>query len=106
MKHQIIFHPLARLELFESKRWYAEKSLIALLKFQVEVTTLLSILEEEKKSVARVLEYEHINAFIKNQSKPPFMNREFHNPLRRDDSLSTLYMNEYNQRNTLVQFFK
>lgn len=64
------------------------------------------ILEEEKKSVARVLEYEHINAFIKNQSKPPFMNREFHNPLRRDDSLSTLYMNQYNQRNTLVQFFK
>ncbi len=49
MKHQIIFHPLARLELFESKRWYAEKSLIALRKFQVEVTTLLSILEEEKK---------------------------------------------------------
>lgn len=47
MKHQIIFHPLARLELFESKRWYAEKSLIALRKFQVEVTTLLSILEEE-----------------------------------------------------------
>lgn len=47
MKHQIIFHPLARLELFESKRWYAEKSHIALRRFQVEITTLLSILEEE-----------------------------------------------------------
>jgi hypothetical protein len=62
------------------------------------------ILEEEKKSVARILEYEHINAFIKNQKKPPFMNREFHNTTRREDSLSTKYIKKYNNNNTLLQF--
>jgi hypothetical protein len=62
------------------------------------------ILEEEKKSVARILEYEHINAFIKNQNKPPFMNREFHNTTRKEDSLSTKYIKKYNNNNTLLQF--
>lgn len=73
--------------------------------FSVIYPTKECILEEEKKSVARILEYEHINAFIKCQNKPPFMNREFHNTSRKEDSLSTQYMKKYNQKSTLMQYF-
>jgi len=47
MKYQILFHPQAKIELFESKKWYAERSLTALRKFQLEISTLLALLAKD-----------------------------------------------------------
>lgn len=61
--------------------------------------------EDMRKVTARILEYEHLGAFIEEKSHPPFMNREFFNPSKFDDSLSSAYMREYKERtNTLLNF--
>lgn len=46
MKYRIVFHPLAKKELFESANWYFERSLSAHSKFQIEISTLILLLKE------------------------------------------------------------
>jgi hypothetical protein len=62
--------------------------------------------EKEKKALARLLEYEHILAFMKLRDHEPIMNREFANTAKDDESLSTVYVKQYKQNNTLLQFMR
>jgi hypothetical protein len=60
--------------------------------------------EKEKKALARLLEYEHIHAFMKLRNHEPIMNREFANTTKDDKSLSSIYIKQYKQNNNLLKF--